>query len=244
MRLNGFDIEMEKNFNGGHGYELITVGDFIKQNSLTEDDIRKISRLQLSVNVHYMLAMETYEAAFQLIDEIADEIPNLNAIVFLQYKPKGSGIGQFHSIQSVALYKRLIEYCVNKNIGFGFDSCSAPLFMKAAMELGKTKWLQYADPCESSNFSAYLNVNGEFFPCSFCEGVKGWEEGISVFEYDSFDKIWQHPRVIEWRKNLLNSSNCSGCNVQGCRSCPVYDLAPCKLPFVNSHGKLEKKEKS
>ena len=38
----------------------------------------------------------------------------------------------------------------------------------------------FAEPCESTLFSSYIDVNGDFYPCSFAENTKGWETGISV----------------------------------------------------------------
>lgn len=56
----------------------------------------------------------------------------------------------------------------------------------------------------------------------FIEGTKGWERGINVLEcknsQEFTDKVWNNPRTVEFRENLINSV----CN--GCRSCPIYDI--------------------
>lgn len=58
--------------------------------------------------------------------------------------------------------------------------------------------------------------------CSFTEGTEGWKNGLNVLECNNsqefIDKIWNHPRTVEFRENLINSV------YNGCRSCPIYDI--------------------
>ena len=185
------------------------------------------------VNIHYFLARESYDRAFEIIDDIITDprLEKLNAIVFLQLKKKGRG-GSFNYINSVDDYKKLINYCKEKKIGFGFDSCSGPLYLKS---MEGTKEYQEAitvcEPCESSHFSSYINDHGVFFPCSFSEEVEGWEEGLNVLTCDDFIKdIWMNQKVLKFRKNLISSSqDCDCISKKYCRSCPIYkETAGCK----------------
>ena len=173
------------------------------------------------VNIHYMLSEQTYDRAFQIIDEIAGEDPRLadmNAIVFLQYKHKNKK-AKFTSMLDKDKYKELAMYCESRGVKFGFDSCSANLFLESMG--GSDNYEQYvidSEPCESSAFSSYINCKGEFYPCSFCEGMKfdnqNWTEGLNIFEVDSFMDIWNNPKTKAFRKCLLGN----------CRNCPVYDI--------------------
>ncbi len=141
------------------------------------------------VNIHYMLAEETYDNAFDIINDIKthDRLRKLNAIVFLQYKPKGKNTNAYHSIQDPQKYQRLIDYCNEKGVKCGFDSCSAPLYFKSIENKENKKTLSmYAEPCESGLFSAYINSYGDFFPCSFSEGEGDWKTGISVLNVKIF----------------------------------------------------------
>ena len=185
------------------------------------------------VNIHYMLAEETFDQIFELIDDVKTDsrLNGLNAIVFLQYKPHGRGIGHFSSIKDVNKFKQLIEYAESKDVGIGFDSCTAPLYFKAIENKNDYKQLsQYAEPCESGLFSYYMNVDGVYFPCSFTEGEKGWEEGIDGNNPENFlDDIWFSSRMTKWRKNLIKSSkdcDCVSSNI--CRNCPVFAITSCK----------------
>lgn len=170
------------------------------------------------VNIHFMFSEETFEKALKLIDLVAtdERLKNVNAIVFLLYKPKGSNTDQFHSIKDIDKYIQVTNKCMEKGIKFGFDSCSAPAFEKA---MQGTKYERMsglvAEPCESGLFSSYINCYGEFFVCSFAEGEQEWTQGIDVLHCSDFrEDIWLHPKVREWRQKLLSNKRC----------CPIFDL--------------------
>ena len=72
----------------------------------------------------------------------------------------------------------------------------------------------------------YINSRGQFFPCSFTEGEKGWEKSINVLGGEEF---WMHPRTVDWREKLLKTTDDCDCKFKdGCRSCPVFDITGCK----------------
>lgn len=178
------------------------------------------------VNIHKLLAAETLEGCFTLINKVKTDprLAGLKAIVFLLLKPKGNR-NQLTPIRDMASYKRLMDYAQEKGVQVGMDSCSAPMALQTLPE----NCIQSIEPCESTLFSIYLNVQGEVFPCSFTEGTKGWETGISTKDIASFKDVWYHPRLVEWREGLLKSSSgCSSCTSQKhCRSCPIYDVTIC-----------------
>lgn len=68
----------------------------------------------------------------------------------------------------------------------------------------------------------YINVDGVLFPCSFMEGEGNWVEGIDLKDakYDNFTtKVWNHPKVLEWRNQAIKCIECKGCN-----ECPYYEV--------------------
>jgi hypothetical protein len=186
------------------------------------------------VNIHYMLSEETYERAFEIVEDMKtdERLAGMRAIVFLQYKPKGDTPDAFHSIRDPEQYKKLVNFCLEKQVNFGFDSCSAPLFLKSIEGLEREDdFVQSAEPCEGFGmFSSYINCDGEFFPCSFCEGEKGWEEGLDALNCESFLKdVWHSEKIKMWRDIILQSSeNCDCKFSDGCRSCPIFDITSCK----------------
>jgi len=137
-------------------------------------------------------------------------------------KPKGKR-NTFTPLTDIEKYKELVNYAIHKQVRFGFDSCSAPKFLESIKD--NENFEQYetsAESCESTLFSLYCNVEGEFFPCSFTEGEKGWERGISYNDVLDFNDIWYNDRIISFRNKLLNTTKNS--EFKNCRQCPMFKL--------------------
>ena len=67
----------------------------------------------------------------------------------------------------------------------------------------------HVESCESTIYSLYIDVNGDFFPCSFSTDTKGWEGGLSVLECDNFlSDIWNHEKTKKFRKGVISCRNC------------------------------------
>jgi sulfatase maturation enzyme AslB (radical SAM superfamily) len=189
------------------------------------NSIKTLTDLGLNqTNIHLMVSKETLNFVHEVIDDSLSDpkLKNLNAIVFLGLKPKGRSVGKFNPLERYQ-FIRLCELCFDKNISFGFDSCSAPRFEDFVRNTAyfsdkkREDLLRNSESCESGLFSSYVNVNGDYFPCSFCEGEGEWSEGISVLGCDDFFKdVWYHRRVVDWRKKLIDSS------CDGCRKCLVF----------------------
>ncbi len=167
------------------------------------------------VNCHYVLSMESYDRAFEIIDDISTDprLEKFNAIVFLQYKDKNKN-SDYHSVLDVEKYKKLINYCNKKKVNYGFDSCSAPMFIESIKDDPNNSYLEtMADPCESFLFSLYISCKGKVFPCSFGEDI---EEEIDVLNCNNFVKdVWNNEVAKSWRKKLIDNE----------RNCPVYELS-------------------
>ena len=163
------------------------------------------------VNIHLMISRETLHWAYETIKDISTDnrLKKLNAIVFLSLKQKGRGTN-FHPA-SIQDFNSIIEGVENNHINYGFDSCSANKFL--ATKYGQ-KFSEYVEPCESSLMSGYINTRGRYFPCSFIEGTRGWEEGIPVLEYENFYEIWNSKKNLEFRRKVLDCK----------RSCPVFKV--------------------
>jgi hypothetical protein len=174
------------------------------------------------VNIHFMLAQETYDRAFEIIRDIKTDprLAKLNAVVFLQYKPKGRG---HYTSVTLDQFKELLDACNEAQVGYGFDSCSAPMFFKTS-----TDNHTLAEPCESFGmFSSYINCHGIYYPCSFCEGEG--IEGIDVLHCENFLKeVWYSDTINEWRERMSKPLNCECEHVPICRACPIFDITPCK----------------
>lgn len=191
------------------------------------DSVEKLTKNGMDqVNIHQMISSETYSQALNTVydRETDSRLEKLNAIVFLSLKQRGRGIN--HTPLSQEQFNLLIRNSLENNVTVGFDSCSAPKFMKLISEDEKYKknyeaFNTMSEPCESSLFSAYINVDGHFYPCSFCEGIGEWKTGIDCTKesMNFIDDCWDHPRVKEFRTNLINNSD-----ERGIRCCPVFNV--------------------
>jgi MoaA/NifB/PqqE/SkfB family radical SAM enzyme len=163
-------------------------------------------------NIHMLCAESSLSDCMELLDDAKTDsrLAKLNAIVFLSGKQKGRGT--WLKPVSPEKYKELILAAFEKGVRIGFDSCSCHKFLKAVEGMPQAPMLRtFSEPCESGLFSAYIGVDGTYYPCSFAdEKVKG----INLFEVDSFMDIWRSPQVEGWRKRLLANE----------RRCPLYAI--------------------
>jgi hypothetical protein len=167
------------------------------------------------VNIHKLLCEDTYEGCIELMEKYKTDIrlDKLNAIVFLLMKPKGKR-NDLKQLKSMYLYEKLIEYAFDNNTPIGFDSCSAPSFLRTVKEhKDYDKLKELAEPCESSCFSSYINIKGRYFHCSFTEGQEGWE-GVDVIDKDFLREVWNSEEVKKFRNELLKND----------RKCPIFDI--------------------
>lgn len=219
--LSGIDLTDELADAAGRLAGAIAVSVYQRDKGVAYDAVDALAGRHghTQVNLHFMLAAETGDFAYEVLNDLLTDkrLLQANAIVFLGLKQKGRATG-YHVLDQDK-YKKLIEYCIAKKIKFGFDSCSAQKFEYAIRTMTKMKTTQKekmllnSEPCESGLFSAYVNIYGVFYPCSFCEGMDNVPK-INVLEYDNFMEVWNHPDVEKWRIDLLSLN----------RTCPVYKL--------------------
>lgn len=177
------------------------------------------SRME-QVNIHCLLSEETWDLCMQALEDSINDprLEGLNAIVFLQLKPKGRR-NCFHSVKR-GKFSALILFALSKEVSFGFDSCSAPNFLKVVKNHPRfEEFRTIVEPCESTLFSYYINVEGKGFPCSFLERVSGYK-GTDVVGCSNFLKgVWNHEETRRFRYTITKNKD-----QQGCRVCPIYNL--------------------
>lgn len=201
------------------------------------DSIEKLSRnlrkfkdgntLQ-SVNMHFMLSKETLPYIDELINDIKTDkrLEHLNAVVFLSLKQKGRGV-KFQGCTKEE-FKTVVDRMLAEKINFGFDSCGAGKFLESVKDHPNYATFEtYAEPCESTKFSLYINEKGQCVPCSFMENMD-WNKHSDVKYFDMLDdsikdandfvkKVWNSPEYLDFGK----CSNCAIANGQGCH---IYNV--------------------
>lgn len=188
------------------------------------DSIKRLTdRGMTQVNMHYMISEETYGRCLETLEDIKSDprLAKLNAVVLLSLKKKGRGIG-FHTLGQEK-FDNICRIARESHIGIGFDSCSSLKAYRAFKDEPEVR--DSIIPCEAARESSYINVDGEYFPCSFTEGCSGWEKGIDVLSCSSpeefIDKVWFSERTLAF-STALEDTRCDNC--EHCRHCPIYDV--------------------
>ena len=195
------------------------------------DSVKRMTdRGIIQTNIHYMIAEETYWRAFELIDAIKKDarFSKLNALVFLSLKTKGRAENGFTPL-SQEKFNNLVKYAIDNKVRVGFDSCSSLKAYRAFDALGMSEVQNMIIPCEASTESSYINVDGKYYPCSFCEGENNngldWTDGIDVTQCKTteefLDKVWNNERTKAFKACLGNTCNN---NSEGCKNCPMFKV--------------------
>jgi len=195
---------------------------------LTYNAIKELTNRNMTqINIHFMISNESIDMAYKVIDDMQSDprLEKMNAIVFLSLKIKGNAKTGYTQL-SQEKFNNLCKYALSKDIRFGFDSCSSSKFNsylesdKSLTAEFKNKMDQCIEKCESSVFSSYVSCgdskNGpKYYPCSFCEGIEGWEDGIDILSCNNFiDDVWYNEKTQNFKKKLLSCD----------RDCPIYKI--------------------
>ena len=185
------------------------------------DSVKRLTDNGLKqVNIHVMLSVETISLVKETLRDYKTDsrLEKLNAIVILSLKKKGRGA--CYSQVSQDQFKELVDYSMSNSIPIGFDSCSFPKFEYSVRNDPNYKELMMmSEPCESTLFSQYVNVEGKFYSCSFCENSESFPIGLDIANCNDFIKdMWFHPTTVLWRNTLLAKRK------QNDFSCPVYEV--------------------
>lgn len=186
--------------------------------NLCYDSVKKLTDRKMNqVNIHFMLCEERLDDLKETFFDIKNDhrLAKLNAIVLLSLKKKGRGKTGFTPLTQTQ-FREVVDMAMTMEIPFGFDSCSARKFEKSIEgHPQENEFKQMSVPCESTLESSYVDVNGDFYPCSFTEGSPDWKTGISVLECNDFIKdIWYSERTQGFRDKLIAN----------CRNCPIYEV--------------------
>jgi sulfatase maturation enzyme AslB (radical SAM superfamily) len=176
------------------------------------------------VNVHFVVYQEVLPELHEMIHRMKTDpmLRDMNAIVLLGLKEKGRAVGQgFHPLTQDQ-FDETIRLLMDAGVRFGMDSCEGPKFLKTIkswLERGELTQEEYrsleqrVEPCESfSCFSSYVNVEGVYYPCSFCEGIG---QGFHVLETRDFIRdVWNGRYMMELHeRSVANERSCIYFNV-------------------------------
>jgi len=195
----------------------IAVSRYVDKNVCYDTVKRLVDNGLKQVNIHQLVSEQTEYQVYETInDRLTDSrLSKLNAIVLLSLKQVGRGIT--HRPLDHEKFQAIVNYALSKGVGIGFDSCSAFKFLKAVRtHKDFEKFNTLAEPCEATCFSSYIDVEGNYYPCSFAEQV---EKPISALD-GNFIHVWNSEQVKNFRNRLMDTTTK---NDLKCRTCPLFD---------------------
>jgi len=178
---------------------------------LCYNSVKKLTdRGMKQANIHHVIHSGNFEETLGLIHDIKTDprLSELNAIVLLSLKVKGRAVGNAFKPLSQEKFSILASELTKSGINFGMDSCSSHKYMSFVKttdlltEDEKLRHTMMVEPCESQSiFSSYFNVNAEYFPCSFAEGIV---PAVKVLDCKDFiSEVWDGPAMTDMRNRAL-----------------------------------------
>ncbi len=193
---------------------------------IDKDKIEMLVEEGIKTNLHYVLSSQNIEEAISILKgEKNDYFSNINAIIFLTYKPAGRA-DEKHVIKKGNLlntFCRLMDCKEIERPRIGFDACFVPMLLHWTKIA--TEWV---DSCEGGFFSVYIDHHMNVSPCSF----SGGKDSYNLKEYDFYD-IWLK-KFESYRRKHHNTcqNNCPSHDLcHGC--CPYYPIIT--TCYVNEH---------
>ena len=178
------------------------------------DNAKEKFNRDMHLNMHIVIADFSMAHVMDVLNDIKDgKVPGLRSIVMLHAKPVGRAKNLDCNLSKENLTK-VIKFCLDNNISFGFDSCNGHNVQDILMEMGKSELCGSIEPCESSRMSIYCSVEGKITPCSFVEHVYE-NSAIDLLNTDAMVKdVWMTDKMLNAFRN------CTKCS----KSCPIYSL--------------------
>lgn len=177
-------------------------------------DAAKARGMKFPCNIHVVLSKATYPHVMEVLKDAAGKkIENLGAVVILRMKNVGrASILDPHIPDE--MYEEIVKFCLDNKVVFGFDSCGCHRVENVLRKINREDLISSIDPCESSRFSAYFNVDSKFYNCSFCEQLKD-HTAIDPYKYNSYYDFWNSDEVNKLRNPP---------NGWACKSCPFMNI--------------------
>lgn len=168
-----------------------------------EQTLNAIAQLKmlLPTNIHYVVSKDSIEEATYRLEN--DAWPSeINAIVFLLYKPVGFGrISKV--LERDEKLKRFVEAALIRKHPYeiGFDTCFTPILLGYQNCFD----VKSIDACEAARFSMYIDAEMNAYPCSF-DNQRG-EYRVTLKE-SNIQEAWNSLTFDKFRARTVTCRNC------------------------------------
>ena len=185
-------------------------------NELNQNSIDLLKHYGIETNIHYVLSSKNIVEATDIAKgQFNEPLKDVNAIIFLTYKPAGRGKadGVVKRGESLDDFVKVIGNKELKRPKIGFDACFVPMLLSQPVVSHVL-----VDCCEGGFFSVYVDHQKNVSPCSFSSG----KDTYNLDDFDFYD-IWinKFEAYRESQDNQCGNIACAGHSL--CRgSCPYY----------------------
>lgn len=181
----------------------VAVSEYSKD--FTYKTLDKLINAGIKTNIHQIFSNKSFEKCTNIVlgnipDEWKFNYEKLNAIIFLLFKPHGSGINLKWQ-PSVHQLKTFSKYIFDPHSTFkvGMDSCLINHVLKYGSPTEEQKMT--IDTCEAARMSAYITPDMKFMPCSFADENK-WSVKIE----NGLTPIWNNGEPFKKFREALEKN--------------------------------------
>ena len=108
--------------------------------------------------MHIVIADFSMNHIMDVLNDIKiGNVPGLKSVVMLHAKPVGRAAKLDCSLSKENLTK-VIKFCIENNISFGFDSCNGHNVQDILVEMGHSELCSSIEPCESARESRFTSM--------------------------------------------------------------------------------------
>lgn len=185
----------------------VAVSDY--EANYTNNALRMLIKGGIKTNIHQIYSTETHIKCISIVQghrplTWAFDHTELNAVIFLLFKPHGAGKNLKYLIPTEAMLRTMASniFTPKSRFKIGMDSCLA----NHVLQYGEPTEIQKAsvDTCEASRMSAYITPDMRFMPCSFADPA-----AYSIPIEDQLKPIWNTGKpFVSFRNKLRKTKNC------------------------------------
>lgn len=150
----------------------------------TAETRKTLTARGIKVNVHFILDSESIDLAIAWLTEPPDFLLEINAIIFLNYKPSGRKVFEKKMLRNSNRLDEFFELATSsqRKLKVGFDACCVSGVF-ARTNANSTM----VDACDAGRFSMYVSEDISVHPCSFQSGLA---DGDKLSASNSLLDIW------------------------------------------------------
>lgn len=188
--------------------------------------VQKFLDYKIRTNIHFLLKSDTLETAVDWLRNPPKLLSQINAIIFLNYKPVGRSPDLSYLLQPNEKLKEFFKLANDPHpFKIGFDSCSISGIVEN-MSVSQT----FLDFCEAARFSMYISEDMKMYPCSF---LVEKSDGVPVSS-NNIQAVWRNHESFTIMRELLMRNQCNDCDFcSTCHGgCPVFPEINLCLPNI------------